>query len=426
VKRNAENSFLFGLGIGSGVDTALVNGISTAGRGKAEFVINSAEIEQKVMKLFNQAVIPSLSELRIDWGCNLTQIPKVIPTINLGSRLVVFGLLDHGMVSEKLILSGINDSHQPLKWAIPVTERKGNTIHKMAAYNLITELYENEGANKSQIIQLGLKYQLATKFTSFVATAVNENTSAADTLKSQDIILQKPAPVKQVKQKKKKHSSLPQKILADANMLQQNQNLAPSHSIESAYLNFDDFDEDVPKPAPVQSMAYASSPKGSAKSKSASIFSFGSKSKASPAKKERKKSPPPVKKDKADLKKKPDVDIDVDGKGKAKKPDLDLDKKVKKPDGEAKSSRKRMDVKEDKKEPAKKHVEKEKEKESKGKKSINQSEQKAPMISPKASSLNRQASPVSSPKSKKPLPQKSDISNIDMEFKAEEKKKRKS
>jgi len=195
VKRNAENSFLFGLGIGTGVDTALVNGISEAGRGRAEFVINSSEIEQKVMKLYNRAVIPSLSELRIDWGCPLTQIPKEIPTINLGSRLVVFGLLEHGLLSEKLILSGMNDSHQPLKWAIPVTERKGNTIHKMAAYSLITELYENESVNKAQIIQLGLKHQLATKFTSFVATAVNENTSVEDTLKSQNIIFQKPAPV---------------------------------------------------------------------------------------------------------------------------------------------------------------------------------------------------------------------------------------
>jgi len=203
--------FLFGLGIGSDVDRALVEGIAKAGRGRAEFVTNNTEIEQKVMKLYNDAVIPSLSHLKIDWGCQMRQIPSFIPSINQGSRLVVYGLLENGLISEKLILSGVNDERQPLKWVIPVTERKGNTIHKMAAYSLINELYEaqyEEQYAKAEVIKLGIKYQLATKYTSFVATAVNE-TAAMDTLKSQNIVLQKPmSPEKKQNQKKDKQKPL--------------------------------------------------------------------------------------------------------------------------------------------------------------------------------------------------------------------------
>jgi len=184
------------------VDKSLVEGISKAGRGRAEFVVNNTEIETKVMKLYNDAVIPSLSQLQIDWGCPLKQSPIVIPAINYGSRLVVYGLLEKGLVSEKIIISGINDQHEPLKWIIPVTERKGNTIHKIAAYSLIHDYYENENKNKSEIIQLSLKYQLATKFTSFVATAVND-IAATDTLKPTNIKLQKPAEPKKEKEMEK-------------------------------------------------------------------------------------------------------------------------------------------------------------------------------------------------------------------------------
>jgi len=231
-------------------------------------------------------VIPSLSELRIDWGCTLTQIPKVIPTINLGSRLVVFGLLEHGMISEKLILSGMNDSHQPLKWAIPVTERKGNTIHKMAAYTLITELYENESTNKSQIIQLGLKHQLATKFTSFVATAVNENTAAGDTMKSQNITLQKPAPVKEKKETKKdKQASKPTPAMPMPKSTPTPPPPVPQSSAISAYLDADD--EEDTTPANIYYASAMSAPISALKNRDAGVSLITKKKKEKCARYER-------------------------------------------------------------------------------------------------------------------------------------------
>jgi len=183
------------LGIGNGVDRALVEGLAKAGRGSAEFVQSNTEIEIKVMKLFKEAVVPSLSQLNIDWGCTVLQVPQPIPRITHGSRLVVFGLIEKDLVSEKIILSGINDAGNPLKWPIPVTERKGNTIHKMAAYSLITELQSSDSlvSKKSQILQLALKYQLPSIYTSFVATTSND-TASSDTLKFHHITLIKPPP----------------------------------------------------------------------------------------------------------------------------------------------------------------------------------------------------------------------------------------
>jgi hypothetical protein len=159
----------------------------------------------------------------------------------------------------------------------------------MAAYSLITELYENELANKAQIIQLGLKHQLATKFTSFVATAVNQNTAAIDTLKTQNIILQKPAPVKE-KEKGKEKKVKKNKQKADKMDLASYS--SQSKSIQapiSAYLLQDDDElgeslqkndliiEESLHSLPMASYSKSSAPK---KSSSSSLFSLKKPSKA--------------------------------------------------------------------------------------------------------------------------------------------------
>jgi hypothetical protein len=66
----------------------------------------------------------------------------------------------------------------------------------MAAYSLITELQSSDSlarTKKSQILELALKYQLPSKFTSFVATTSND-TASSDTLKFHQITLSKPPP----------------------------------------------------------------------------------------------------------------------------------------------------------------------------------------------------------------------------------------
>jgi len=100
----------------------------------------------------------------------------------------VFGLIEKGFVSEKIILSGINDEGNPLKWPIPVTERKDNTIHKMAAYSLITELQSSEANQKPKIIDLALKLpNWPLNILPLSRTTAANDTASIDSLKSQKI-----------------------------------------------------------------------------------------------------------------------------------------------------------------------------------------------------------------------------------------------
>jgi len=185
------------------VDTALVNGISQAAHGRAEFVVNNMDIESRVMKLFKEALAPSITKLSVSWGLEVQQSPYGIPAIRNGSRMIVYGLVKQGESPEKIEVTGVDPENTPLKWVIPVTVRKGNTIQKMAAYSLIRDLQEgyseyhsntqlpSPDTIKQEIIKLGIKYQLASNHTSFVTTVEGEEATSGE-IKLQNIILAKP------------------------------------------------------------------------------------------------------------------------------------------------------------------------------------------------------------------------------------------
>jgi len=165
---------------------------------KAEFVASGTRLESKVLRQLQRALQPILKNARVEWGEVLQSKIKgahpTLPPIFEGERLALYYFLEQGVSLEELKFADIalkaetadSDSKTivfPLKFGEEemVLHRDGGShvVHLLAAAAMIKHLStdKKEGKeNKAEIIRLGVKYQLASPFTSFVA--VNEREEA--------------------------------------------------------------------------------------------------------------------------------------------------------------------------------------------------------------------------------------------------------
>ena len=207
VKNNCASSRVFTLGVGSSASRHLVKGIARAASGMSLFASIGEDIRPKVVSLLKHSLQPSLHELTIKWsGVNdgnilddsndnietkktlfgymkpkkvnsdklLTgQAPKKIPAIFDGSRLLVYRLFANSEQPTGVIITAMTPDG-PLNAEIDL-ENAGNIggifIHQLAARKMIEDLdgsTQDEYAVKRAIIELGCKYHLASKYTSFI------------------------------------------------------------------------------------------------------------------------------------------------------------------------------------------------------------------------------------------------------------------
>ncbi|KAH3764799.1 Vault protein inter-alpha-trypsin domain [Pelomyxa schiedti] len=174
VKTHAEGTRIFTFGISAEASPQLVRGVAAATRGKAEFVTSGVRLEPKVMGQIKRALQPILKNVEIDWGSvTADQVPKVLPPIFDGDRLLVYGFLsDTSNVGLSIgrVRGFLNDREITFPFQMRISEPKmGTTVHRLAARTKIHEL-EEAPENKPRVIELALKYQIVSKYTSFVCT----------------------------------------------------------------------------------------------------------------------------------------------------------------------------------------------------------------------------------------------------------------
>ena len=214
---------LYALGIGTAVSTAVVEGIARAGNGECYFAVKSEAIIGKCSKLLRAGRSSFVEDISIDWGIPevpqsgatstrvpfsvtfsdsirvqlppppvVQQTPHKITKIFPGTRFVVFALTSQGTIPKEVILRGrLNDGGERVEIRVPVSsvrpfDEKSHEIplvHTLAARRLITDLVEDrvplpiaahpatsaENIRRAAVVRLGVEYQLASKYTSFVA-----------------------------------------------------------------------------------------------------------------------------------------------------------------------------------------------------------------------------------------------------------------
>lgn len=191
---------IFTLGIGATASTAMCEGIARAGNGECLMAHAAEDITGKCAKLLRAGRSFILKNISVDWGIPShvdgqdgvqvevawQQAPAQIASLYPGIRFVVFVLIQNAKfaapktVTLKAQRDGAGDI---LSFSIPVEavrfadHNSLRLIHTLAARALITDLQDDalfaprltEAQRRAAIVGFGETYQLASRYTSFVA-----------------------------------------------------------------------------------------------------------------------------------------------------------------------------------------------------------------------------------------------------------------
>ncbi|KAJ3539865.1 hypothetical protein NM688_g6305 [Phlebia brevispora] len=193
---------VFTLGIGESASTAMCSGIARAGKGICLMTANTEAIIAKASKLVKASRTEILEDVSVDWGessvpLDSTQMqvdfqfhqgPKILPLLYAGNRFIVFAIIKdmkYRIPEEVSIRARRSQTGEILKSTVPVEtlepsseSPQGILIHTLAARRIIMDLEDRQQGDiahvKGTIVHLGEQYQLANRFTSFIAVE-NEN-----------------------------------------------------------------------------------------------------------------------------------------------------------------------------------------------------------------------------------------------------------
>lgn len=177
IKNNLDQANVFTFGIGSSVNRYLIEGMAKVSNSES-FIATDKEEAKLVAKDFkNYIATPLLTQIKLKTqGFEIYDVePSSIPDVFAARPIVVYGKY-RGNPKGKLIITG-HQGRKRFKQEYKVSEGNLSTKNKALRYlwarKKISELDDynnlfNEDVKK-RVIDLGLRYNLATKYTSFVA-----------------------------------------------------------------------------------------------------------------------------------------------------------------------------------------------------------------------------------------------------------------
>ncbi|MBS2027296.1 MAG: AgmX/PglI C-terminal domain-containing protein [Deltaproteobacteria bacterium] len=176
---------VFSFGVGSAPNRALLDGIASAGNGATVYATNREDPRRGVDAFFRRIDHPIIEALSVDWnGLDVREVtPAVSPDLFLSKPLIIQGLYGHGGATTIHVRGKTEDGQAidlPFAVTLPDRESSGEELETLWARAQIEELSNAQAfdalsgtrkidSRKKQITELGLRYHLATAYTSFVA-----------------------------------------------------------------------------------------------------------------------------------------------------------------------------------------------------------------------------------------------------------------
>jgi Ca-activated chloride channel family protein len=176
IDRNLHRNNLFAFGIGSSVNRHLIEGVAKAGRAEAFVVTNQSEATQQARRFNDYISAPVLTNIRLEAeGVELYDMePALIPDLLAQRPIMVMGKYRNAGEEARLTLKGVNGEGEQ-QWRYPLQDATdGDTnLPQLWARKRLERLYviphEDEQLQRESILNLGLKYSLLSRHTSFVA-----------------------------------------------------------------------------------------------------------------------------------------------------------------------------------------------------------------------------------------------------------------
>lgn len=179
IRNNLNKANFFAFGIGSSVNRYLIEGIAHAGMGEPFIVLNDSEAKEKADLFRNYVASPVLTKIKTRFsGISVSDVePLTIPDVFSERPILIFGKWKKPLQGS-LTLEGISGSNfaysKKLEFSDYTSTEKNRALSYLWARQKLQQLSDygstsSEEENKIEIIKLGLKYNLLTKYTSFIA-----------------------------------------------------------------------------------------------------------------------------------------------------------------------------------------------------------------------------------------------------------------
>lgn len=176
IGENLNQSNVFAFGIGSSVNRHLIEGIAKAGHAEAFVVTNRQEAQKHTQRFIDYISQPVLTEIKLSSpNAEIYDMqPKSIPDMLAQRPILVMGKYKADeSKAVKFDLQGYNAEGEK-HWQFTLNNKAvDKTIPQLWARKRLQNLYifpqASNDETREEITHLGLKYNLLTKYTSFVA-----------------------------------------------------------------------------------------------------------------------------------------------------------------------------------------------------------------------------------------------------------------
>lgn len=177
ISNQLGNARLFTVGIGSAPNTHFMSKAAQYGRGTFTYINSTYEVAEKMDVLFKKINRPLLKNIQIAWSGNSENIesyPKRIPDLYAGEPLTVIAKSDKPLGKIK-VEGKLLDKNWTRSIKHPASNNAQNLDALWASRKIATLLdsividHQTEEVIKPQVVSLGVKHNLASKYTSFIA-----------------------------------------------------------------------------------------------------------------------------------------------------------------------------------------------------------------------------------------------------------------
>ncbi|MGV7222072.1 MAG: VIT and vWA domain-containing protein [Nitrospinales bacterium] len=186
---------IYSFGVGTSVNRFLLSEMGRMGRGFVRFMDPTEEMNDVAHELAIKLESPVLTDIDINWGnLKVSQVtPTVLPDLFAGGSLRILGKVEGGGTHTVKVNGRVRGSKasMPIEAVISDENTTESPIPHIWARSLIADHMRqintptalkntklNNSELKQEVINLGLKHSLATRWTSFIAVSqqvVNEN-----------------------------------------------------------------------------------------------------------------------------------------------------------------------------------------------------------------------------------------------------------
>ena len=183
VKENAGVARVFSFGIGRSVNRYLMDGMARAGRGEVHYILNEQQAKGAAERFYERVRTPVLTDIELDFGkLEVSQLyPQQVPDLFSSTPVVVKGQYKKGGKGTITLRgkTGEGKFERKIDVTLPDEEPKNEVLAPLWARAKVEDLMQKDlkgiqrgnpdPAMKEEILGLGLRFQLLTQFTSFVA-----------------------------------------------------------------------------------------------------------------------------------------------------------------------------------------------------------------------------------------------------------------